>query len=118
MKKIIILLTVLVLCLFGISLSIGKKAPTGTKGYKVILIGIDAGTWNVIVPLVKEGKMPNFEKVICEGAVGNLRSEEPMYSPVLWTTIATGKKRDKHGITNFLMESADGKKMLPVTTEE
>jgi predicted AlkP superfamily phosphohydrolase/phosphomutase len=118
MKKLFILLAIFAICLLGISLNAGKKHVANPNGYKVIIMGIDAGTWNIIVPLVKEGKMPNFEKLICEGAVGNLRSEEPMYSPVLWTTIATGKKRDKHGITNFLVESADGTKMLPVTTSE
>jgi predicted AlkP superfamily phosphohydrolase/phosphomutase len=117
--SVLMIITMILLCgnIYGAA-GVGKKTSTSNqKENKVILVGIDCASWDVIIPLVKEGKLPNFEKIIKGGAVGDLRSIEPMYSPVLWTTIATGMDREKHGITNFLVKSADGKKMLPVTTD-
>jgi predicted AlkP superfamily phosphohydrolase/phosphomutase len=68
---------------------------------KIVLIGIDGATWRVMQPLLEEGKLPNIERLIKEGCQGVLSGEEPFLSPVIWTSIATGKKPSKHGITDF-----------------
>src|SRR3990172_1578823 len=39
----------------------------------------------------------------CEGACAALRSNPPMLSPLLWTTAATGKPPEEHGIVDFLI---------------
>lgn len=45
---------------------------------------------------MSEGKMSSFAKLRQGGAYGRLRSQEPMLSPILWTTIATGKPPSEH----------------------
>ncbi|MCX6641073.1 MAG: alkaline phosphatase family protein [bacterium] len=73
--------------------------PTGAK---VLLFGFDAGTWDAINPLVKAGKMPNFARLM-EGAVtSRLKTNIPTSSSILWTTIATGKLQNKHGVNEFV----------------
>jgi predicted AlkP superfamily phosphohydrolase/phosphomutase len=72
---------------------------------KVIIIGVDGGDWNVINKLIEQGKLPNLEKLMKEGSWGNLTSTEPPVSPISWTSIATGKKSEKHGITGFSFRS-------------
>lgn len=57
---------------------------------KVLHIGWDAADWRVINPLIDEGKMPNLEKFINEGVIGNIATLYPVLSPMLWTSIATG----------------------------
>ena len=54
---------------------------------KVLLIGIDAATWDVLMPLVKQGKVPNIARLMKEGVYGELESIEPMMSPVVWDII-------------------------------
>jgi predicted AlkP superfamily phosphohydrolase/phosphomutase len=69
---------------------------------RVLLIGMDGATWDVIFPLLGQGRMPNLAALLEHGGRGVLRSIPPLISPALWTTIATGQPREVHGITNFL----------------
>ena len=68
---------------------------------RVLLIGWDSADWRVINPLMDSGKMPNLERLVEEGVVGNLASLHPDLSPMLWTSIATRKRPFKHGIYGF-----------------
>jgi|GEM_PF-1527397 len=68
---------------------------------KILVIGIDGLNWGVILNLVGEGRLPHFQKLIEQGARGIMLSEEPMISPSLWTTFATGLSRKEHKIDNF-----------------
>ena len=69
---------------------------------KVLLIGMDGATWDVIFPLLGQGRLPNFAALLEHGGRGVMHSIPPLISPVLWTTYATGQPREVHGITNFL----------------
>ena len=68
---------------------------------KVLLIGWDAADWKLIDPLLKQGKMPNLQTLIDGGVRGNLTTLSPPLSPMLWTSIATGKRPFRHGILGF-----------------
>jgi predicted AlkP superfamily phosphohydrolase/phosphomutase/tetratricopeptide (TPR) repeat protein len=68
---------------------------------KILLIGWDAADWKVINPLMDAGYMPTLNKLVEGGVVGNIATLDPPLSPMLWTSIATGKTADKHGITSF-----------------
>ncbi|MFH1640484.1 MAG: alkaline phosphatase family protein [Candidatus Omnitrophota bacterium] len=79
----------------------GFKKKSRDSQDKIILIGIDGATWKVMQPLIEEGKLPNMARLIREGSSGVLLSQEPLISPVIWASIATGKRPEKHGITDF-----------------
>jgi predicted AlkP superfamily phosphohydrolase/phosphomutase len=68
---------------------------------KVLILGFDGASWNVINPLLKKGEMPNLEKLMRSGSYGNLKSAHPMLSPIIWNTIASGKSYKKHGVLSF-----------------
>ena len=68
---------------------------------KVILIGWDAADWKIINDLMDRGLMPHTQKLVEGGTMGNLRTLSPVLSPMLWTSIATGKRPSKHGIYGF-----------------
>lgn len=72
----------------------------------VLVIGADGITFDLIDPLVKRGRMPNFARLLDQGARAILLSEKPMRSPALWTTIATGQPRSVHNIYDFVTGSA------------
>jgi len=69
---------------------------------KVILIGIDSATWHVLLPLVRDGRMPNVGRLMEKGVAGPLRTFKPTLSPLIWATIVTGKSPRKHGIRSFV----------------
>ena len=87
--------------------------PTNKK--KLLLIGWDAADWNVISPLMDEGKMPNMQKLVDNGVIGNMATLYPPLSPMLWTSIATGKRPYKHGIYGFSEPVPNGKGIRPIT---
>ena len=81
---------------------------------RVLLIGWDAADWRMIDPLLEAGQMPALASVMQRGVWGNLASIRPMLSPMLWTSIATGKRPDKHGILGFLEPRPDATGVRPV----
>ena len=82
---------------------------------KVLVIGWDAADWKVIRPLMDSGGMPNLRRLVREGASGPLATLHPPLSPMLWTSIATGKRPFKHGIHGFTEPMPDGSGVRPVT---
>ncbi len=90
----------------GVSYPLASGPPTlpSPRSGPVVLIGIDAATWDLILPLVDDGRLPAFASLLSTGAHGVLLSEEPMLSAALWTTIATGVPRFVHGINDFVVK--------------
>lgn len=70
---------------------------------KVIVIGLDGATLDVIAPLIKKGKLPNIERIMRNGVYGNLKSTIHPITPQAWTSFLTGKNAGKHGILDFTM---------------
>lgn len=88
-----------------------------SKKRKVLLIGWDSADWRVISPLVDQGLMPALSRVIEGGTMGNLGSIEPILSPIIWTSIATGKLPHKHGVLGFAEPDPLGGGIRPVGSE-
>ncbi|MEI2724209.1 MAG: alkaline phosphatase family protein [Verrucomicrobiota bacterium] len=82
---------------------------------RVLLIGWDAADWKVIQPLLDAGQMPNLSRLIADGLRGNLATLYPVLSPMLWTSIATGKRAYKHGIHGFTEPLPDGAGVRPIS---
>lgn len=82
---------------------------------KVLLVGWDAADWRVIRPLLAEGKMPHLARMMAEGVSGNMATLQPALSPMLWTSIATGKRPYKHGIHGFTEPRSDGQGVQPIS---
>jgi predicted AlkP superfamily phosphohydrolase/phosphomutase/tetratricopeptide (TPR) repeat protein len=69
---------------------------------KVLLIGWDAADWKIANPLLDSGLMPTLDGMISDGVMGNIATLQPILSPMLWNSIATGKRPHKHGIHGFM----------------
>jgi len=68
---------------------------------KVIVIGLDGGTWNIIKPLIKTGKLPTIAKLMKNGCYGNLESSIPPITFPAWKCYSTGKNPGKLGVYHF-----------------
>lgn len=90
-----------------------ERIPTGLR---VVLIGLDGADWNTIDPLVRAGRMPHLAKLLARGVRGPLRSYDPMISPLLWTTMATGKGPDEHGVADFQAIDTQSGRRMPITS--
>src|SRR5579862_1747152 len=83
---------------------------------KVLLIGWDAADWKVINPLLDQGLMPTLDDFINHGVMGNLATLRPILSPMLWNSIATGKRPNKHGIHGFMEPDTQNGGIRPVSS--
>jgi predicted AlkP superfamily phosphohydrolase/phosphomutase/thioredoxin-like negative regulator of GroEL len=98
-----------------------QEAPTDSRvagkartDRRVFLIGLDAADGRLIQQGIEAGRLPNFARILREGAYGPLRTHRPVLSPILWTTMATGLTPDRHGILDFLSVDERGR-TVPVT---
>jgi predicted AlkP superfamily phosphohydrolase/phosphomutase/predicted Zn-dependent protease len=83
---------------------------------KVLLIGWDAADWKIANPLIDQGLMPTLDDFINRGVMGNIATLRPILSPMLWNSIATGKRPDKHGILGFMEPDPQTGGVRPVTS--
>lgn len=79
--------------------------PRGPVDTKTFVLGVDGATFEVIDSHSDE--LPNFSRLRPEATRATLLSMEPMFSPLLWTTIASGRTPDEHGIKGFRVQSHD-----------
>jgi predicted AlkP superfamily phosphohydrolase/phosphomutase/tetratricopeptide (TPR) repeat protein len=75
---------------------------------RLVIVGWDAADWMLIDPLIAKGAMPTLARLISSGVRSDLSTLDPKLSPLLWTSIATGKTADRHGILNFVEPKPDG----------
>jgi predicted AlkP superfamily phosphohydrolase/phosphomutase/tetratricopeptide (TPR) repeat protein len=83
---------------------------------KVLLIGWDAADWKIASPLLDSGLMPTLDGMIDEGVMGNIATLQPILSPMLWNSIATGKRPHKHGIHGFMEPDPHSGGVRPVSS--
>jgi predicted AlkP superfamily phosphohydrolase/phosphomutase len=80
---------------------------------KLIIIGIDGGTFQIMDPLLKRGALPFFGGLIERGARGKLRSTMPPVTAPAWTSFMTGKEPSSHGLFDFqVLDERTGEKRL------
>lgn len=73
----------------------------------LVVIGIDGAEWRVIEDLWSQGRLPHLRALAERGVRAHLQTAYAK-SPVIWTTIATGRRPEAHGITDFLVETSEG----------
>ncbi len=79
----------------------GGAGSTTQKKMKVVLIGVDGVNWQTLDPLMEQGKLPFWKQLKEESAWASLKTFRPTKSSVVWTSIATGTRMEKHGILDF-----------------
>ncbi|MDJ0852835.1 MAG: alkaline phosphatase family protein [Myxococcota bacterium] len=89
----------------------GPSQETPQRG-RVLLVGIDGASPRVVEPMAAEGRLPSLAALARDGVSGRIRSFLPLYSPRVWTTVATGKTPRKHGIRGFVAEQEDGSRRI------
>ncbi|HDS08838.1 MAG TPA: hypothetical protein ENN73_01305, partial [Firmicutes bacterium] len=85
---------------------------------RVFFIGIDAGDFKYIEPLVKRNKLPNFRKLIQSGAWCVLESTNPPLTPVAWTTLLSGLGKSEHKVFSWTKFSDDLKEITPINAND
>lgn len=90
--------------------------PAFFKPVKVVVLGMDALEDSLVNELIDMGELPHFARMRDEGYLGTLDSEAPYFSPEIWTTFATGKPKEEHGITAFAKTNPETGQLEPMSS--
>jgi predicted AlkP superfamily phosphohydrolase/phosphomutase len=96
------LLLVLVVLSWGCS---GEAEPPSTN--PVVFVGIDGASWLAIRDLWEQDRLPHLRALAHRGVSTDLQPVADV-SPIIWTSFVTGVRPERHGITDFLLPTAEG----------
>jgi len=74
---------------------------------KVLIIGLDAATFDLIDPWIAEGALPNLSRLVTHGTRGRLQSVPNLNSIPAWASFMTGVNPAKHGLLWFYERRPD-----------
>jgi len=97
---------------------IGELESRAAKRTPVLFVGLDGADWQLLEPWLEAGKMPNLARLRREGSWGELETETPPLSPLLWTTMMTGHSPLEHGVLDFSRYRPGDGAREPITREE
>jgi predicted AlkP superfamily phosphohydrolase/phosphomutase len=83
-----------------------------------VLAGLDGATFDIINPMLREGRLPFLRKMVVEGAKATLLSSTPPLSAIAWTTITSGVNPGRHGIYDFAHRQKGSYDFTPYTARD
>jgi hypothetical protein len=91
------------LLLLGVAAIFGCRHPqkVGRPIPRVVFLGLDGASWNVLDPLFRAGALPHLAALRDRGVTAELQTVQPVDSPTVWTAIATGRSPAANGVTSF-----------------
>jgi predicted AlkP superfamily phosphohydrolase/phosphomutase len=72
---------------------------------KVLVIGLDGATLDLIRPWSEQGKLPALARLMEKGAWGELSVQLPPSSVPNWPSFSTGKNPGKHGVLWWIQQT-------------
>ena len=124
--SVILLLTITISVIIIIGVFMNKDKTNFEK--RVIILGFDGLSPDIIEALLRENKLPNFAQLRQKGDYKHLSTTNPSQSPIAWSGFATGQNPGKHGLfdfikrnpENYMLEIAQtnikGSKVIPTRT--
>jgi predicted AlkP superfamily phosphohydrolase/phosphomutase len=90
-----------------------------SKKLRAAVIGLDGATFQVIKPLIEQGRLPVIAKLLENGSHGVLRSIIPPMTGPAWSVLATGRNPGKLGIFDFInRRQPDDYSLFPIRSQD
>ncbi|MBI3951734.1 MAG: alkaline phosphatase family protein [Acidobacteria bacterium] len=83
---------------------------------KIIMIGLDGGSFNLLKPWMDQGALPNLKHIETTGITGPLESSIPPVTSPAWPCFMTGKNPGKHGISFFFRPKPGSYEEIPINS--
>ena len=62
------------------------------------MVGLNLASWQLLNPLLDQGKLPHLQSLVEQGMMGNLKTQRPLLEHVVYNSVATGTYADRHGV--------------------
>jgi len=92
----------LFLALAAVAFATCARVKTRPVENQVVVLGFDGADPDLLAQWMKEGKLPNLQRLAETGSFRPLGTTNPPESPVAWATFATGLNPGGTGIFDFL----------------
>lgn len=76
-------------------------STTTTSARRVVVVGLDGATFDLIQPWVAQGKLPTLARLLQTSASAPLESVLHPFTAQAWTSMVTGANQAKHRIFDF-----------------
>lgn len=70
---------------------------------KVLIFGIDGGTFDLALPWIREGRLPTLKRLMDRGVSCELTVDLPPVTVPNWPSFMTGKNAGKHGVVHWFI---------------
>ncbi len=77
------------------------------KNDKLLILGLDGATWDVLTPAIAKGWMPFLEELKAKGSYGNLESTFPYMTAPAWVSFYTGTDPRTHKVFDWGVRNRD-----------
>ena len=88
---------------------------TDPASTRLLLVAFESVDWDLLAPLIGSGQLPNLAALIENGVIADLASLQPAVPALLWTSLATGVRGDRHGVLDHFQIDPLSGELLPVT---
>lgn len=88
----------------------------GGPADRVMVIGVDGADPELFAALRARGELPNFDRLLEEGVAAEMKVDEPIFSPRIWTSVFTGFRPENHGVESFTIPVGAEGRRVPVTS--
>ena len=102
-KLILVLLLIAVVAALLIKGVLMMSAKESRFNKKVIVLGFDGLSPDIVEPMMAEGALPHFARLKEKGSYSTLSTTNPSQSPVAWSGFATGRNPGKNGVFDFII---------------
>ncbi len=85
---------------------------------KVVVVGLDGATFDVMRPMMEQGRLKNFSALMRSGCSSFLQTVIPANSAVAWNSFATGVNPAKHGVFDFTKRVEGTYSYTPVSSND
>ncbi len=96
---------------------LGLAGRTRSTGLRVLLLGLDGATWELLDPLLDSGELPNLSKLLRAGARGSLVPALSGDPELGWVSILTGQTLTASGITALPWDPELDRIRLPLASD-
>jgi len=90
-----------------------KMTQTHSNNRRVMVVGLDGATFDLIRPWAAQGKLPTLSRLLEEGTWGVLRSVIPPLTMPAWASFLTGMLPGHHGLYSFLRRKPGSYDLTP-----
>jgi predicted AlkP superfamily phosphohydrolase/phosphomutase len=97
----------------------GDKEEVSLGGRRrVVVIGLDGGTLDLVRVWASEGRLPHMARVMKEGCAAVCRTTFPPVTASAWNSFMTGSNPGKHGLVDFMKRRSGSYEFAPVSSSD